>query len=72
MVDEELHMQVEQFYDMALPEGETLDYAPVNPLHVNAPPLEPLALYPHIFISIAGKDFRYDMTMRFYELVRGF
>ncbi|KAI5081267.1 hypothetical protein GOP47_0004450 [Adiantum capillus-veneris] len=72
MVDQDLHIQVEKLYDMVLPEGETLDYAPVNPLHVNAPPLESLAVYPHIFISIADKDFRYNMTMRFYELVRGF
>lgn len=72
MVDEELDVQIDKLYDMALPEGETLDYAPVNPLHAKAPPLEPLAVYPHIFISIADKDFRYDLTMRFYEVVRGF
>lgn len=58
-------------YNLALPEGETLDYAPVNPMHATAPPLEPLAAYPHIFLNVADGDFRYDLTLRFYNIVCG-
>lgn len=72
MMADENAADLKKVYEMALPEGETLDYAPVNPLHVDAPPLQPLSLYPHIFIGIADKDYHYDMTIQFYELVKGF
>ncbi|KAH7291827.1 hypothetical protein KP509_29G037200 [Ceratopteris richardii] len=72
MVDEDLGMQTNKLYDVALPEGETLDYPPVNPLHSSAPSLEPLSNYPHILITISDKDFRYDMTMEFYQRVNSF
>ncbi|MCO5551334.1 hypothetical protein L7F22_004835 [Adiantum nelumboides] len=59
-------------YAKALPIGETLDYAPVNPIHDEAPPLSPLSVYPHIFINAAETDFRLDMTKRFYDIIQDF
>eukprot|EP00250_Pteridium_aquilinum_P029112 c38532_g1_i1 orf=32-904(+) len=58
-------------YGMALPVGETLDYAPINPIHPAAPPLTPLSAYPHIFLNATELDFRYEATLRFYEIVQG-
>ncbi|KAI5081497.1 hypothetical protein GOP47_0004680 [Adiantum capillus-veneris] len=64
--------KTEERYNNALPIGETLDYAPVNPVHHMAPPLTPLSAYPHIFINAAETDFRYDMTIRFYDMIKDF
>eukprot|EP00250_Pteridium_aquilinum_P008610 c18076_g1_i1 orf=130-1041(+) len=73
MVDKEFdNLQIEKLYDLALPPGETLNYAPINPLHPAAPPLTPLSAYPHILVAAAEADFRYDMTLRFYKLIQGF
>ncbi|KAH7437635.1 hypothetical protein KP509_05G081900 [Ceratopteris richardii] len=59
----------EERYLMALPVGKTLSYGPINPVHPSAPPLTPLSAYPHIFLNVAGGDFRYKLTMRFYEAI---
>ncbi|KAH7279353.1 hypothetical protein KP509_37G015600 [Ceratopteris richardii] len=59
-------------YHLALPIGETLDYPPVNPIHPSAPSLSPLSAYPHILIMVAEADSRYDMTIRFFEMVRAY
>lgn len=72
MVDPELHdLQVHRLYDLALPEGQNLDYPPVNPLNPDGPSLSPLAAYPNILITAADKDFRYEMTLKFHEAVKG-
>lgn len=65
------NVNVKRVYRMALPIGETLDYAPINPIHAAAPPLTALTAYPHMLICVAGVDFRYERTMEFYKRVRG-
>ncbi|MCO5586159.1 hypothetical protein L7F22_040098 [Adiantum nelumboides] len=67
-----LDKEHEERYANALPLGETLDYAPVNPIHHTAPPLTPLSVYPNIFINAAKNDFRYDMTVQFYDIIQDF
>ncbi|KAI5060659.1 hypothetical protein GOP47_0025079 [Adiantum capillus-veneris] len=62
----------EERYDRAVPIGETLDYAPINPLHTTAPRLTPLAAYPHIIVNASETDFRYETTIHFSEAIRGF
>eukprot|EP00249_Psilotum_nudum_P010794 c22773_g1_i2 orf=86-1075(+) len=70
MMDDDGSARTRAFYSFALPVGADLDHPLVNPLVPQAPSLNRLLSYPLVVLAVAEVDFRYDLTMKFFETVR--